>query len=82
MTPQGGPDGWRFALIQWPKGIHPSRKLHYFKERRTLCGKYRDGMSGWYTEVFENLRPYQMSERCNKCLKKLERMENELQGNS
>ncbi len=63
-----GPDGWRFARIQWPKGVHNSRKLHYFKKGSSLCGAHHDGITGWHTEVKEVLGTYLKGFRCKKCL--------------
>ena len=65
----GGPDGWRWAIVRWAKGDHPSRKLHYFEGSSSLCGAHSDGITGWYTKaktVFKS--SYEEGFRCNKCL--------------
>lgn len=68
-----GPDGWRFARVQWKKGIHASRRLHYYRNGMSLCKDHHDGMTGWYTEVIqEPLTNLQKGWRCSKCRKKLE----------
>jgi len=69
-----GPDGWRFARVQWSKGIHASRRIHYYERGVSLCGDHHDGYTGWYTEALdEPLTNLQRGWRCKKCLKKLAR---------
>lgn len=69
-----GPDGWRFARVQWAKGIHASRKFHYFEKGNALCGGHHDGISGWYTEVTVVFDTYLEGFKCNKCKSKLEKV--------
>lgn len=68
-----GPDGWRFARVQWAKGIHASRKLHYFEKGSALCGGHHDGITGWYTEMRTVFDTYEEGFKCNKCKKALDK---------
>jgi len=68
---KGGPDGWRYARVRWPKGVHPSRKIHYFKDGRSLCGAHYDGVDGWYIEPITDLNLLVEMKKCKKCKKAL-----------
>ena len=68
-----GPDGWRYALIQWAKGIHPSRKIHYFRKGGSLCGRHHDGHTGWYTEVTTDFSNFEEMQKCKACKTALEK---------
>lgn len=69
-----GPDGWRFARVQWPKTIQASRKTHYFERGVCLCGKHTDGANGWFLNRTDYPASILNAEalKCNKCKKALE----------
>jgi len=69
-----GPDGWRWARIQWASGnVHDSRRIHYFVRGSSLCGLHHDGMNGWYTEVIQ-ITPRFEGSKCRKCQKRVTKL--------
>ena len=68
-----GPDGWRYARVQWPKGIHKSRRIHYFKNGGSLCGAHHDGSQGWYVEAITDFDTFAEMQKCKKCKEALKR---------
>lgn len=71
-----GPDGWRRALVKWEKGTHPSRKIHYFRNGNSLCGRHYDGMTGWFIESKKEFSNFEEMNKCKGCKKVLEKEQN------